>query len=163
MLKLFANPGAFAAELLKAATEIAVGAKAGLEISAKLIQEDAQSQLGSYQGAVGGFSEWVPLAASTLADKVRKGFQVPSPLLRTGDLRDSIQYEVEPWEAVIGSTSPIAAYQEFGTSRGIPPRPFLGPAAFKNKDKITAILGATVIAGMLGGAPISFNAAYQIE
>lgn len=167
-MKVFANPGQFAAHLLKAALEVAAGAHVGLEASAKLVQTDAQNQLGEYQGAAGGFPAWAPLRDATLADKEAKGFPVPSPLLRTGDLRDSIQYEVGAWEAVIGSQSPIAAYQEFGTSRtgwgiGIAPRPFLGPAAFKNRDKIRAIIGMAVIAGFSGGNAITFKPGYNME
>lgn len=168
-MKVFANPGQFAAFLLKAAAEVAVGAQVGLEAAAKLIQTDAQGQLGNYQPAVGGFPAWAPLSPVTLGIKETKGYPVPSPLLVTGALRDSIVTEVSPWEAIIGSTSPIAAYQEFGTSTtgwggaGIPPRPFLGPAAFKNKEAIRAIIGAAVIAGFSGGTSITFKGGYNME
>ena len=42
-------------------------------------------------------------------------------------MRDSITHELEPAElaVVVGSTEKTALYQEMGTSRGIPPRPFL--------------------------------------
>jgi hypothetical protein len=69
---------------------------------------------------------WAPLAESTIKDKAAKGFAVPDPLLRTGEMRDSIKRELDPFELeiVVGSDSKIALYQEIGTSR-IPPRPFL--------------------------------------
>ena len=74
--------------------------------------------------------EWPPLAPATIEDKEHKGFGVPDPLLRTGEMRDSIEMEIEPaeLEVAIGSTMKIAAYQEIGTTK-IPPRPFLGLAA----------------------------------
>lgn len=163
--------GSFAEHLLKASVAIAAGAHEGLKIAAELVQKTAQSELGTYQPSVGGYPAWVALSDATLADKEAKGFDVPSPLLRTGELRDSIQYEVGAWEAIIGSTSPIAMYQEFGTARtgwgaGIPPRPFMGPAAYRNKENIRAILGATLIAGFSLGSTINlprFSQSYNME
>jgi hypothetical protein len=77
-------------------------------------------------------SEWAPLAPSTIDDKSSKGYPVPYPLLRTGEMRDSIRMEVSPdvLEMVLGATDEIAVYQEMGTSK-IPPRPFLA-LAMKN-------------------------------
>jgi hypothetical protein len=46
-------------------------------------------------------------------------------------------------------------YQELGTDR-IPPRPVLGPAAYKNKDKIERILGEAVVHAMEYGAAAAF-------
>ena len=79
--------------------------------------------------------EWAPLAPRTIAEKQRLGYtgQVSEtdPLLRTGQLRDSIGRKVaEDFEGVVGevgSDDRIAGYQEMGTSR-IPPRPFLTPS-----------------------------------
>jgi hypothetical protein len=33
---------------------------------------------------------WPPLAESTIRDKQRHGFPTPKPLLRTGEMRDSV-------------------------------------------------------------------------
>jgi HK97 gp10 family phage protein len=71
-------------------------------------------------------------------------------LLVTGELYASIQHESSGNEAVIGSKMDIGAYQEFGTDK-IPPRPFMGPAAFVNKEKIERIMARGVVAGILGG------------
>jgi hypothetical protein len=60
-------------------------------------------------------------------------------------------------EAAVGSTSEIAVYQELGTEK-IPPRPFLGPAAFKNKDRIEAMLGQAVVNALEYGEVGSFVA-----
>lgn len=58
--------------------------------------------------------------------------------------------EVNGDVAIIGSMLPVAAFQEFGTST-IPPRPFLGPAAFENREKIEGMLGETVMTAFLSG------------
>jgi hypothetical protein len=74
---------------------------------------------------------WPPLAASTVAQKQRLGFvgrvSATDPLLRTGEMRDSIAAEVVPYAVVVGSPLDKAMWQELGTSR-IPPRPFLALA-----------------------------------
>lgn len=73
-------------------------------------------------------------AARQLADAVRVTLsdRPPGPhdvpWMISGELRDSIGSTMGENEALVGSTSPIAAYQEFGTST-IPPRPFLAPVA----------------------------------
>ncbi len=169
-MKVFSLIG-FSEHLLKAAAAIEIEAQVGLRVCAELVQKTAQSEIGEYQSAVGGFPAWAELRDATLADKEAKGYAVPNPLLRTGDLRDSIQYEVTAFEAIIGSTSPIAMYQEFGTSStgwgiGIAPRPFIGPAAYRNKDNIIAILGAVVITGFSLGSSIAhptFGNSYNIK
>jgi len=146
----FDSPLAFAAHLVALQSAIERAEHAGLEKVAKLIEHDAKEQIGAYQDAVGPFPAWAELADSTKADRSKHGFSENEPLLRTGELRNSIEHEVSGSEAVIGSKSDIAAYQEFGTDR-IPPRPFVGPAAFKNKDKIEQILGAALVQGLTGG------------
>lgn len=58
----------------------------------------------------------------------RVGEDHTAPWLRTGELRASIESETDEDTAIIGSTTPVAIYQELGT-RSIPPRPFLAPVA----------------------------------
>ncbi len=121
------------------------------ERTAAIIQDEAQAKIGVYQEASGGFPAWAPLADSTVADRIRQGFSPLEPLLRTGTLRDSYSSTTSGGEAVIGSTSDIALWQEQGTEH-IPPRPVLGPAAFESKAKIGA-LGASIMVAWLIGAP----------
>lgn len=166
MNKVFSLIG-FSEHLIKASVAIAEGAHVGLKVCAELIQKTAQAEIGEYQPAVGPFPAWAPLSEATLADKEAKGYEIPNPLLRTGDLRDSIQYEVSAFEAIIGSTSPIAAFQEFGTNStgwgsGIPPRPFIGSATYRNKDNIIAVLGSVLVIGFAGGNMISKNIGYAL-
>lgn len=105
-----------------------------------IIQKDANGRIGEYQQAVGPFPQWEPLADSTEFDKARGGYPVDAPLLREGDLRDSIEAEHHGMEGIVGSKDPIAGYQEFGTA-SIPPRPFIGPAGFSNHKQVKELLG----------------------
>ncbi|MDU3302770.1 MAG: hypothetical protein E7E83_15250 [Enterobacter ludwigii] len=120
--------------------------EAGLEVVAKTIEEEAKEEIGVYQPAVGPFDAWDPLAESTKADRVRQGYSEDDPLLRSGELRDSISHRVMGLAAVVGSTDDKAVWQEFGTDR-IPPRPFIGPAYVKSFRKITEMVGFAVMKG----------------
>jgi hypothetical protein len=97
---------------------------------------------------------WPPLAAATIADKERKGFPVPAPLLRTGDMRESIRFEVEPSplgaSMTLGSDDPIAKYQELGTAT-IPPRPFLATSAVAVMPVAEKRLAETAVALLTPG------------
>jgi hypothetical protein len=74
---------------------------------------------------------WAPLAPSTLEKKDG----VNSPLLETGEMRSSIEWNADATEGYIGSNNPKATWQELGTSR-IPPRSFLGAAAIEMAPEI---------------------------
>lgn len=147
---------------LVAPIAIAAELRHGLEASAKAIEATAKAEIGKYQGEVGPFPAWSALAESTQVERERLGFTPNDPLLRRGDLRDSIQREVGNLEAVIGSKSEIAAYQEFGTEK-IPARPFMGPAAFRNKNKIAKEVGAAVVSGLFGGGRIHPALGYDMD
>lgn len=148
-MKEFTSFGAFARHLGVLA---AVGEEVThhvTEEAAKIIQRDAQHRLGEYQGYAGPFNSWAELADSTKADRVAKGFPENEPELRTGEMRDSIETSVKGNEAVVGSASDIAMYQELGTER-MPPRPFLGPAAYEAKHPISEMAARSVIAWISG-------------
>lgn len=119
--------------------------------SAKIILADAEHRIGAYQDYTGPFNAWAPLADSTEAEKERLGYPLNAPLLREGDLRGSYNYEVNGNEAVIGSQSDIAVYQEMGTET-IPPRPVIGPAAYNSKNDICELAGMTALAWLSGHA-----------
>jgi hypothetical protein len=97
---------------------------------------------------------WAPLAASTIADKARKGYPVPAPLLRDGTMRDSLSFEVEPTplgaSMTLGSDDPVALYQECGTAT-IPPRPFLSTSAVAVMPVAEKLLGETAVALLTPG------------
>lgn len=77
---------------------------------------------------------WPPLAPSTVVEKERLGYtgrvSATDPLLRTGQLKDSIEPVVHAGlgevTGEVGTDVRYAADLEMGTSR-MPPRPFLSP------------------------------------
>ncbi len=92
---------------------------------------------------------WPALAPSTIADRVSKGYAPNEPLLRTGELRDSIEWTASGLEGCVGSDSPIAVWQELGTSR-IPPRSFLVSSAISMEEKIQRMAARAVVAVLEG-------------
>jgi len=159
-MKEFRSFGAFAEHLITREAATAVALHEGLEHVARAIEKTAKEEIGTYQPDVGPFPAWAPLADATVEDRISQGYSPDEPLLRTGELRESISHEVSGLEAVIGSTSDIALYQELGTA-SIPPRPFLGPAAFRNKTKILETVGIAAVRGIAGGAPIAESLGYD--
>jgi hypothetical protein len=114
-----------------------------VEEACKIIQRKAKAAIGKEHEL------WAPLAASTIADKAAHGFKTPAPLLRTGEMRDSIEYVVHGNEGAVGSNSEIAVYQELGTSH-IPPRSFLVSSAIASEDRIHRMAGAAAVAALSG-------------
>lgn len=116
---------------------------------AEHVAETAKGLLGHEQ------AEWPPLAESTLEDKRRHGYPVPSPLLRTGEhIRDTIEVSEPEREdgkmvAYVGTDSKIALYQELGTSK-IPPRPFLALAVDRQRDRFQSMVLTMMKKGMGG-------------
>lgn len=134
-----------------AAAEVAIhtNARRALDQVGAAVERTAKSEFGDYQDAVGPFPEWAELAESTKEERVRLGFTENDPLLRSGQLRDSISHYVEELEVTIGTPSEIAEFHEFGTSR-MSPRPFMGPALVRNHDTIIEKLGGAVVRGLIG-------------
>lgn len=144
------------AEMLKIGVAIEHETHKALTRAAELVEHEAKAEIGHYQDAAGPLAEWAQLAPSTIAEKEALGYAPPdNPLLREGDLRDSIGHKVETHfnlsggEAAIGSDSDIAVYQELGTGH-IPPRSFLGGAAVREEEKVVEILGGGVVSGLVG-------------
>ncbi len=159
MAKDFSSLLDFSEHLIKAATTEIFAINEGLKLASALVQQEAKREIGHLQPQVGNFDAWEELAESTKLDKERRGYVFNSdynPLYRTGYLRDSIETEVNmpQLEAIIGSKWNVAAFQEFGTNK-IPPRAFIGPAMFKNMDKIAQIFGEATIIGIAGGNVIA--------
>jgi phage gpG-like protein len=116
-----------------------------LETTAKHIEKKAKEVIGTYDYG------WPQLAESTQEDRVHKGFSANDPLLRTGQLRDSIGHTVDgSTRATVGSNEDVAVYQELGTAT-IPPRSFLLSTAMHEHDKILHIIGETVVKSMIEG------------
>lgn len=139
----------FAAHLAEVLIEAEHAAHEGLEEAARVVEAEAKAEVGVYQDQAGPFAAWAELADSTKNDRVRSGFSENDPLLRSGELRDSIEHTVIGKTAYIGSDSPIAEYQELGTSR-IPPRSFLGGALFRKGDEVAQIIGSRFVGALVG-------------
>lgn len=124
--------------LLSAASEMDDILKGAMGEAVELVRDDAKSRIGVQQPG------WAPLAPATEERKARGGYPSGAPLLREGELRDSIFGQVVGQDGYVGSNDEAAAPQEFGTAT-IPPRPFIGPAIYDNHDKIADIIGKHVV------------------
>eukprot|EP01037_Dinobryon_pediforme_P012169 gene12169-12257_t len=124
------------------------GHKRELEAAAAILEAEAKSYPGTYQDG------WAALAESTIAQKQTGD----SPLLETGEMRDSIAHNSDEHVAYVGSNNPKMTWQELGTDR-IPPRPVLGLAMIKAKDKVEAAVGKIINATTAKHAKPTSNAA----
>ncbi|WP_353192107.1 hypothetical protein [Pandoraea pnomenusa] len=159
-MKEFGSLGQFAQHLVSLQAGVALELHRGLKRVAVAVDATARSEFGEYQPAVGPFEGWSPLADSTKAERERLGYTPDDPLLRSGELRDTLGNEVKGHEAVIGSTSDVMVYQELGTDT-IPPRPVLGPSVERNHELIRKVLGRALVAGLVGGAAIPAHLEYD--
>lgn len=148
-MKTFRSMADFANHLTALAAEAPTVTHHVAEKGAELIQKIAKSEIAHYQPAVGPFAKWEELTAETEFDKIRKGYPVDAPLLRNGQMRDSIETTVIGNEAVVGSNDQKMVWHELGT-RTIPPRAVLGPAAIRASKDIQARFGRTVAAWLAG-------------
>jgi phage gpG-like protein len=131
-----------------AATEAAVreAEHAALEAAAELVKNRAKGYIGHPH------DWWAPLTDETL--KSKDG--VNSPLLETGQLRDSIESTVEFPSAYVGSNDERALWHELGTSH-VPPRSFLAHSAQESGPEIEKMVAKVVggaIAASIGGSRI---------
>jgi phage gpG-like protein len=149
VLRTFSSMSAFADHLLERQALVTLELRRCLGDVAEAIQETAKGELGHYQAAIGPFDAWQELADSTKEDRVQQGYTENDPLLRSGEMRESIKNRVSGLEAVIGSAKDEAVWMELGTTKA-PPRPFLGPAIFHNEELIKEVLGAALVTGILG-------------
>lgn len=127
------------------------GQKKALERAALIIEKEAKAEIGNRQGEAKPFKAWDPLADTTIhgwrghPGKEDLGFTPPDydPLLRGGDMRDSIEHTVKGHEAHVGSNSDVAVWQELGTVN-MPARSFLGGAAVRKKHEVGKVVGRSV-------------------
>lgn len=100
--------------------------RASLKKAAEIVQKEAKRVIGTYDYG------WPPLKEETIA---RKG--ADTPLLESGELRDSIEKYIDygAGQAYVGSNNPKATFHELGTSR-IPARSFLAGAAQAKEHEV---------------------------
>ena len=149
-LKEFDSAISFAEHMLKIEFAMRAVMHKSLGHVLTLLEEDMQKQIGEYQSGAGPYPAWATLADSTEEEKGRLGYPLNAPLLRDGELQKSFQHEQEGMEGVVGSTDPVMVYHEFGTAK-MPPRPVVGPALYRNRDKIEHLLGHAMVEAIIGG------------
>ena len=155
-MKTYQSFGALARALERVSLKLPDSLGAAMEASAVLVEQTAKAEIGTYQTAdMGPFTEWAPLKPATVAEKRALGYaddENDNPLLRTGEMRDSIShaYDWQRFEFVVGSTDEIAVYQELGTPKGLPPRPFLAPALYRNVPTILKLVGTSIESTLAG-------------
>jgi hypothetical protein len=104
----------------------------------EMVCEEAKRVIGTYD------YNWPQLSPATLAHKFFN-----TPLLETGEMRDSIEWTAHGLEGHVGSNNDKAVWQELGTSK-IPPRSFLVGAAQHMEDKIHKMAARAVMAVLAG-------------
>lgn len=134
----------------RAAAELEVTYAVAMEAGALLVEATAKAELGHYQREdMGPFEEWAELKDATKQQHIQAivdGEAAPdagenTPLLVKGDLRDSIKHDSGAKQFIVGSESEIMVYQELGTPEGIPPRPALGPALYRDTEEVLNLIG----------------------
>jgi HK97 gp10 family phage protein len=140
----FSGLGGLAAHLLTVKADMRLTEKVILEKTCRMIEKEAKAAIGTYRQGY----DWEPLKPETVARKAKGD----TPLLETGELRRSIEHNVDSdgKDAYVGTNDPIAKYHEFGTSR-IPARSFLGGALMQQEKKIHAMMERTL--GATFGGP----------
>jgi hypothetical protein len=116
-----------------------------IENAARMVATAAKNRLGKTH------SDWPALSPETIADRVRQGFAPNKPGVRTGEMRDSIEYTIAPsgMEAQVGSNDQHLLWFELGSSRQ-PPRSVLVAAAQSVEDKIYRMAARATIAVLEG-------------
>lgn len=116
------------------------------EVGPAIIARACEMVAKQAKSAIGKQHElWQPLKPETIARKLRGN----TPLLETGEMRDSIEWTAHRLEGWVGSNNDKAVWPELGTSR-IPPRSFLVSSAISMEPKIHKMAERAVIAVLEG-------------
>jgi hypothetical protein len=139
----------FVGFLSGAVVEIDKAEREALEKACVVVEDEAKRVLGTYDYG------WPELAEATQTEREKQGYSANDPLLRTGELRDSIEHHViDSREAEVGSNNDAAVYAELGTITE-PPRPFLSGAAAHKGQEVADIIGEEVVKVLLGGRAVA--------
>ncbi len=142
MTKVFDIIG-FIAELPMIEKDVHAAGPLIIKRACEIVERKAKSAIGREHEL------WPDLKPATIQEKARAGYPTPKPLLRTGELRDSISHVASGNEGAVGSNSLIAVYQELGTKH-IPPRSFLVSSAISSEDRIRRMAAAATMAALSG-------------
>lgn len=142
----------------------ASAARCEAELSLVVVEviEDAAARARGYIGQPqsGWPMAWAPLSGGTVEGfRHRNGRWIPGkqelgyggyerPLLRDGDMRDSIEVNATGLFGEVGSDSKVALWQEIGTPGAeypIPPRPFLAKGMMDASYRIEELAGSVAL------------------
>ena len=112
---------------------------ATMEKVGQLVETESKRVIGTYDYG------WPQLSEYTLARK-----EANTPLLETGEMRESIGHTTMGNETSIGSNEDKALWQELGTAK-IPPRSFLQGAAVHKEEEIIKLIGESFHQYLIGG------------
>lgn len=139
----------FAAFLTETTVEAEMATHHALERAGRIVQREAKAEIGHYQDAAPPFAAWAELAQSTKDDRVRQGYTENDPGLRSGEMRESVQYRVLGHEVHIGSDDQKLVYFELGTEKQ-PPRTVLAGSLIKKTTEVVSVIGHEVTAALFG-------------
>lgn len=165
MTKTFTSFAGFASHLGHLIAAEITAEHVALETASKHVQAKAKDKFGVYQPGAGDFAAWRQLAESTQAERERLGYPPNEPLLREGDLRDSIERTVHGSSAEVGSNDDVMVYQELGT-KTILPRSVLGSTGFEQGPTVMRIIGEHVVLALGGrstGGPALITGSHTPE
>lgn len=120
-MKTFRDLGDFGRFLMLKSIEI----QPAISESLKLVADEYYNKVTSI---IGDNAKLRPLEQSTQDERVKHGFTPNDPLLRTGDLRNSIEKVHGVMSSGVGTSNPKMLYHEYGfinfkTGASVPPRP----------------------------------------
>lgn len=132
-------------KLEKANSYIEKELESALKSVGEKIVETAKGKIGQYQPSIDKYPAWKKLKPETV--KRKKGnsaFSITSgdnPLIREGKLKEAIKLDdssISKGEIYIDvKGAEYGIVHEFGSpKKNIPPRPYLRPAIYENKDEI---------------------------
>jgi hypothetical protein len=115
--------------------------KDALRKACDLVRDEAKALIGTYDAG-----DWPQLLAATQRERERLGYPPNEPLLRSGELRDSIVSTIliEGHLGEIGSDDPVARWMEMGTGT-VPPRSFLMTAYLRKEQEIADLFGDQLV------------------
>lgn len=136
----------FVTVITRVAITLPIARHTALEHACQIVEDKAKRLIGTYDAD----PQWPELADATKEDRVRQGFSENEPLLRTGELRDSIHHTVIGDTGHVGSDDNKAVWQELGT-KSIPPRSFLKSALVSEAHAIEHAIGRAIHAHLSSG------------
>lgn len=133
-MRTFDSIGAFVRHMTTIGATLPEAEHRALDKGSEIVLAEVRKIPGTYQPG------WAPLASSTIARKAAGD----TPLLETGEMRDSYERKVISNErASVGSNDAKAVTHELG-NRHVPPRPVLLTAAVRKEGAVRKVVGKTI-------------------